>query len=150
MWGRTSWPAPLPASHSPPCSDWSTQKVDIEANCRQSRTRSWWRSRREHVPVDCVRLCLRRVLDVGLIQQLLDTQQDLKRPSGVLQSDRRWRKRPALINRVFHYFSPSWNAKFERAAPLGMSDFFLTCLMVMAGLQSLSSSKMDKHTVPDG
>lgn len=26
----------------------------------------------------------------------------------------------------------------------------LTCLIVMAGLQSLSSSKIDKHTVPDG
>lgn len=25
-----------------------------------------------------------------------------------------------------------------------------TCLMVIAGLQSLSSSRMDRHTVPDG
>lgn len=100
MWGQTSWPVPLPASHSPPCSDWSTWKADIWANSRQSRTHahthSRWCSRREDVPVDCVRLRLRRVLDVGLIQQLLDTQQDLKRASGILRSDRRWIKRCAV------------------------------------------------------
>lgn len=26
----------------------------------------------------------------------------------------------------------------------------MTCLIVIAGLQSLSSSKMDRHTVPEG
>lgn len=31
-----------------------------------------------------------------------------------------------------------------------ISYFLLTCLIVMAGLQSLSSSKIDRHTVPDG
>lgn len=29
-------------------------------------------------------------------------------------------------------------------------QFQVTCLMVMAGLQSLSSSRMERHTVPDG
>lgn len=33
---------------------------------------------------------------------------------------------------------------------LGVQPLQLTCLIVMAGLQSLSSSKIDKHTVPDG
>lgn len=30
------------------------------------------------------------------------------------------------------------------------SYFSSTCLMVIAGLQSLSSSRMDRHTVPEG
>lgn len=27
MWGQTSWPAPLPSSHSPSCSDWNKKTV---------------------------------------------------------------------------------------------------------------------------
>lgn len=40
-----------------------------------------------HLPVNCVSFCLCWVLNVGLIQQLLDAQQDLKPQSIILQSE---------------------------------------------------------------
>lgn len=117
--------------------------------CDSSQTRYETNKVLAHVPVNGVGLCLCWVLNVRLIQQLLDAQQDLRAQATVLQLDLSVGE--SLL--VWTPVTPPGSTQHKNTILLPKKTAWLgvrTCLMVMAGLQSLSSSRMDRHTVPDG
>lgn len=185
MWGRTSWPVPLPASRSPPCSGWRTQNTDVWADSRRPRTRQpMAEQERTQTSRLCRPLpapgpgCWARLAAPGYPagsekHQVSSGQRQLERKGLLLQLHacltlHRFsstpiqvqyecgqcfarQKKKGLLSRPDQSAHPLLFLAVEmRNLGERFGRGFPTCLMVMAGLQSLSSSRMDKHTVPDG
>ena len=101
-----------------------------------------------HSPINSVCVCLSRVFDVGVIQQVLNAKQNLAQEEQTTSWVNVVGRIQELCMHVCVCISSILPAHYRRCTQTHTHTH--TCLIVTAGLQSFSSSNRDRQTVPDG